>query len=447
MPRSRQWGSTLATIALALLYALAFEHAYASYINPVYEYGHYYYFPVPLALSVATYLFLLAPCLFYRKTEAPSAYGIGLLYTLCYVPTQLIMLFNWNRDAAELLVVQASLAASMSVFMAFAAAGWRPAARQVSVTRLKPIMGLLMAVSLVLLVWTYRNHMRFVGFDDVYDLRFETNEIDTGPLVDYFVSWLSYCFLPFYLARGILNKRVWDVVLAISAAVLIYTSTGAKAMILMPPIMLIMHTLMRAREKFLPVLLIVLTLALIIVTDLLADDGIGFWVKFIFLLRTLCAGGWANFVYYDYFTQNGLTYYSHISVINTLTDAYPYGKYSLGQTIGLHYSGSELANYNANFWASDGFAALGLAGIPLITLAVFAVFFIINRVSSNYPARFVALWLSGFWLGMLNLPLSTALMSAGGGLTVLLLWFAARPAPRHTAPPIEPAVDNPPRST
>ena len=426
MARSRQWWGTLATCALALVYALSFEHAYAAYINPVYEYGHYYYYPAPLALSIASYVFLIAPCLFYRRTEAPSAYGIALLYTLCYVPTQLIMLFNWTREPGELLLVQASLAASMSVFMACTAAGWRPPLRQIPVARLGPIMAAMMVVSLVLLVWTYRDHMRFVGFDDVYDLRFETNAIDTGPVVDYFVSWLSYCFLPFYLARGIVNKRIWDIVLAIVASVLIYTSTGAKAMILMPPIMLVMHALMRAREKFLPVLLAVLIVALFIVTDVLPEDGLGFWVKFIFLLRILCAGGWANFVYYDYFTQSGLTYYSHIGIVNAVTGAYPYGKYSLGQTIGIQYSGTELANYNANFWASDGFAALGLAGIPLITLAAAGVFFMINRVSSRYSPGFVALWLSGFWLGMLNLPLSTALVSAGGGLTVLLLWFTAR---------------------
>jgi hypothetical protein len=428
------------TCLLALLYGLAFENAYVGYINPVYEYGHYYYFPPTLGLWVACYAFIVAPCLLMRWTDATSSYGIALFYTLCYVPTQLIMLFNWNRDAGELLLVQASLAGSMAVFMAFASAGWRPVAEPVPIKRLAPIMAVLMAISMALLIWTYRDYMRFVGFADVYDLRFETNEIDAGPLVDYLVSWLSYCFLPFYLARGILNKRMRDVALAIVAALLIYSSTGAKAMILMPPIMLFMYGLMRAGRHFLPAVLAVMTAALFFVTELLPDDGIGFWVKFIFLLRTLCAGGWANFVYYEYFPQHGYTYYSHIGAVNKLTDAYPYGQYSLGQTIGLEYSGSELANYNANFWASDGFAALGLVGIPVITVVALFVFFAINRISSRYSSRFVALWLSGFWLGLLNLPLTTALVSAGGALTLLLLWFAARRTPKAAGLPSPPAA-------
>lgn len=433
MSRSQQWWDTPGKLVLALLYALAFEHSYASFISPVYEYSHYYYFPAPLPLSIATYFLVILPCLFSRWTEAPSALGISLFYALCYVPTQLIMLFNWNRGAAELLVVQASLAASMSIFMACGAAGWRPAVEAVPLKRLGPVMMVMTAFSLILLVWTYRDHMRFVGFDAVYDLRFETNEIEAGVIVDYFVSWLSYCFLPFYLARGIWNKRVMDIVVALTAALLLYTSSGAKAMILMAPIMLILHWLMNARERFLPALLALLTVAVVFVTDYMSSDGIGYWVKFVFLLRTLCAGGWASFVYYDYFTQNGLTYYSHIGVVNKLTDAYPYGKYSLGQVIGVEYSGSDLANFNANFWASDGFAALGLAGIPVVTAVALIVYFAINRISSGYSPRFVGLWLTGFWLGLLNLPLPTSLVSAGGALTLLLLWYAARAKPSSVA--------------
>jgi hypothetical protein len=90
--------------------------------------------------------------------------------------------------------------------------------------------------------------------------------------------------------------------------------------------------------------------------------------------------------------------------------------------IGLEYSGSELANFNANFWASDAFAALGLAGVPLATGAMCAVFYLINKISRGFSPRFVALWLTGFWLAVLNVPLSTAVLSGGGALTMLLLW-------------------------
>ena len=129
--------------------------------------------------------------------------------------------------------------------------------------------------------------------------------------------------------------------------------------------------------------------------------------------------------YYEYFSNNGFTYYSHIGAVNALTGAYPYD-YALGQLIGLEYSGSAEANFNGNFWASDGFAALGVLGVPVVTIALAFVFIWINRIASAYSARFVFLWLSGFWLALLNVPLSTALLSGGGLVTIGLLWLFDR---------------------
>jgi len=96
----RQWAGVALSCTLALVYALSFGHAYTSYISPVYEYAHYRYFPASLSMTLAAYVFAVMPCLFMRWTEAPSSFGISLLYTLCCVPTQLMMLFNWNRDSA-----------------------------------------------------------------------------------------------------------------------------------------------------------------------------------------------------------------------------------------------------------------------------------------------------------------------------------------------------------
>jgi len=139
-------------------------------------------------------------------------------------------------------------------------------------------------------------------------------------------------------------------------------------------------------------------------------------------MRTLATGGWTVSLYYEYFTANGYTYFSHIRIVDFFTHWYPYGGRSLGQIIGLEYSGSDLANFNANFWASDGFAAWGLWGIPVVTSALAAFFVLLNRIASYYETRFVALWMTGFWLALLNLPLSTAILSGGGGLVVLFLW-------------------------
>jgi hypothetical protein len=408
----------------ALAHALAFHAGYLFYIHPMFEYAHYNYYPVALLQLLLTYGFILVPLVGYRFSAAPAAYGAALIYALCYVPAQLVVLFNWNRGEPELLAMQASLAGSMLCLFLSAPLGWRTVSTMATERRIRPWVAALTFISIGILIFAYGSHMRIVSFADVYDLRSQTNQVQLGALSLYLLSWLSYCFLPFFFARGILRRSPADVSIGLIGCVLIYASSGSKAAILLPFIMLGMVWLINAGSQFLLKLLVVLACATYFVTMILPLEFPWIWAKSILLVRLLGTGGWTISVYYEHFTRHGLTYYSHIGPVNTVTQAYPYDDLLLGQVIGLEYSGTEAANFNANFWASDGFAALGLAGIPVVTFFLVIVFFAINRASLGYSSKFVVLWLAGFWLALLNIPLSTALLSAGGGVTLFLLWIA-----------------------
>jgi hypothetical protein len=424
-------------LPLGLLYAAVFHYAYKTYVNPVFEYAHYDYFAPSFSGLAYTYLLVAAPLIAHRRSDAPASYGAALIYAICYVPAQLMMLFTWQGQPGELALIQASLAGSMAVLFLASLVGTNHQRPPQAEGQLALPLHFLTLAALSVLVVVYRDHMRLVGFADVYDLRFETAGIEVDPVVDYMVVWLSYCFVPFYMARGILRKRPAAVGWALLASVLIYATTGSKAAILTPAIMYGLYLLIRSGNQFLVKLLASLTVGMLLIVQLIPDEGVLLWVKSILLVRILGTGGWTMATYYDYFSTNGFTYYTHIGPINALTDAYPYGEYSLGQLIGLKYSGSVEANFNANFWASDAFAALGIPGVPLVTAVLSAVFYFINRLASGYPSRFVALWLSGFWLALLNVPLSTAFISGGGALTLLLLWLARRPAKSPATPPVQ----------
>lgn len=418
----------------ALIYGVVFQYAYIAYINPVFEYASYLYFTPAVASLLLTYMFVAAPVVAYRASPAPAAYGTALIFALCYVPAQLILLFNWQRADDELVLLQASVAASMAILLRASALGTNSTVTPFRANqRLSAIVGGLTAVSIVVFVFNYYQHMRLVSFEDVYELRFEANQIDKGTFVNYLTAWLSYCFLPFYFAQGVLRKNLIDICVALLGSVLIYAATGSKAAILMGFIIYALHLLFGSGKNFLFRLLTALVVAVALTVSLLPDDGLLLWVKSILLVRVLGTSGWTMSTYYDYFTTNGFTFYTHIGPVNALTGAYPYGEYSLGQIIGLQYSGSAEANFNANFWASDAFAALGIAGVPVVTAVLCAVFFIINRAAKGYSTQFVVLWLSGFWLALLNLPLSVALLTGGGLMTVLLLWVAS--------PLAQPSVD------
>lgn len=419
-----------------LAYALAFHFSYISYINPNFEYAYFLYTTPSLENILITYSLILFPIFGYKTSSSPASYGAALIFSLCYIPAILVMLFMWSKSNFELILIQTCLAISMFFLLLFSSYGWNANQKDngklliSSKDKVSKIIAILTISSLLLLIINYHQYMRLVTFNDVYDIRSESSTIDIGLLSGYSIMWLNYSLLPFYLAKGIIEKNYIALAIVLIGCLLIYMATGAKAAILMPIIIYIMHSIRGLNRVFLFKLLVGLCIIILCIT-LAKDIPLVRWALAILLIRVLAVGGWTITTYYEYFTTYGYTYYTHISPIKALTDAYPYGQYSLGQVIGIEYSGSAEANWNANFWASDAIAALGIPGIPVVTIALSIVFYLINKISNNFSSNFISLWLSGFWLALLNIPLSTALLSGGGLMTIVLLWITS-----HSTKPV-----------
>ena len=101
------------------------------------------------------------------------------------------------------------------------------------------------------------------------------------------------------------------------------------------------------------------------------------------------------------------------------------GDLQLGQVIASAY-GSPGANFNAGFWASDGFAAFGIFGIFIVTIFITKLFHLINFLTISVPSQFTVTWMTGFFISLLNTPLATALLSGGGILILISYWLIAR---------------------
>jgi hypothetical protein len=410
------------TLLAALLHIFAFDVAYRYSVHPIFDYAGYAVNPSTPAQQLLTWALALAPVIVWRRSTSPASVGASLIYSLAYVPIIIMLLHMWQRDAFELVVLQASIAASMATLFLVAPRGHRPG--EGLGERIHVPIEVLTTVAVCVVAFTYREHLRFVSFEDVYDLRAESSEVGQGSAVVYLVMWLPYALLPFHIVRWLSLRRPIDLVLGLVASLIIYMATASKAALLTPGIMIALNHVVRAGPDVLRALLVRLAAAQAAIVVLIPDEGLLFWLKSILLVRILGTSGWTASTYYEYFTTREFTFYTHIGPLNAIVQAYPYGEKSLGQLIGNEHSADELANFNAGFWASDGIAAMGIAGIPVVTVAVAAVLFTINRVSAGFSPRFVAVWLAGFWLAMLNLPLTTALLSGGGGLIMALLWLS-----------------------
>lgn len=405
----------------AALYIKAVHYAYVSYINPNFEYAHYIYIEPHIFALTSTYFLCWIVLLFYRNTSHPAQAAAALIYALCYVPIQLSLLFTVDREYSSLVIPQSFLAISMAAIFFFAHSGPITRGRTIeNFSAFDKFFGAITVIAIFLVVLINRDHMRLVSFTEVYDLRSAAAEESQNFFVGYLSSWLSYCFISYFFARGIVQKKWMYTALGIAGSVVLYMATGAKASILLLPMTIGMVALWRNGIGFLFRILLALIATVAAITLILPDDGVFLWAKSIILIRILGTSGWSASKYLEYFDLVGHTYYTHISPINFIFGGYPFGEYSLGQMIGLQYSGSAEANFNASFWASDGFAAIGTFGILIITIPLAALMYSINFSMRFIDSRFSIAWLTGYLVAMLNVPFMTAMISGGGAIILMM---------------------------
>ncbi len=84
----------------------------------------------------------------------------------------------------------------------------------------------------------------------------------------------------------------------------------------------------------------------------------------------------------------------------------------------------ELGNYNASLFATEGIASVGTLFAPVSVFACGLAIALANRLSSGLPPRLILISAAVMPQIVLNVPLTTALLSYGGAM-LFLLWYLA----------------------
>jgi hypothetical protein len=133
------------------------------------------------------------------------------------------------------------------------------------------------------------------------------------------------------------------------------------------------------------------------------------------MLRTTCVSGWLSQLYIHFFTNNPYTYYSHINIVNAITNSYPYSE-PLGVVVAR---GSQ--NANANFFLTDGLAADGILGVIIICIFFLIILQVINSLSYRYKRTDLFIVFLPTLSYLLNTSLFTTLLSNGLFVLILIL--------------------------
>ena len=257
-------------------------------------------------------------------------------------------------------------------------------------------------------------NFRVVSLENMYAYR---EKLHAPTPINYLIHIVSDALLPFAFAGFVARKAPWRAAAILVLLLLCYPITLMKTALFAPFWLiaaLVFSTIFETRITAVLLLLgpILAGLALII----LFKTNSSFMFSTI-NFRMIAIPSVAMDVYNDFFARHELTHFCQISFLKPIMPC-PYQE-QLSVVMKRAYG---LGNFNASLFATEGIASVGLFFAPLATFLCGLVIALGNRLSAGLPSRFILI--SGALLPqiLLNVPLTTALLTHGAGI-LFLLWY------------------------
>ncbi|WP_297218896.1 hypothetical protein [uncultured Prevotella sp.] len=411
-------------LMLACIYALAYDFMYENFVYKLFSYiGNIDYVEIGIENRVLWILLSVLPFAAYRGLTKLSSFFSLFLYLFVYLPFIHAIFVAYN--ISQLQIYSYSLAMMVIMISLFKLGGEWTLLRDIVV---KPQISL-RTIEIITLVLTLlyvaiaHSSMHFVNIftqsGDMYAYREQNSEVESLGGIAYVQGWLFGAFYPFLLVSYLKMKRRKMALLPLIGYFLLFAVDMQKMTFLMPFALIFMYYVISLNEEkicnYLHSFMMVCILIISLVLYIFQDDEIVFTLAAIVLLRTVCVAGWLTQFYIHFFNENPYTYYSHINIVNYITESYPYTE-PLGKVVAY---GSQ--NANANFFLTDGVAACGLVGIVMIGLFFATILMFINSISARYKKSDMFIMFMPTIAYFLNASIFTTLLSSGLFILIILV--------------------------
>lgn len=414
--------SVILNIISSIIYTTVFLLVYRYFLFAKFAYFGYELNNLTFTNALLTIVISIIPSAFHFRVKNITGFFAVMIYIIVYIPTIVVLVLSGLVIEQIKWTYIIVFFISMITFFLAERINPIPKIKITSIKKFRFSTVLLVTLALVLYVLlVYRNNFKIVSYENIYNLREANSAVAKGnALAGYLILWLTYCFLPLSLIFGLIQKRKIPVILAITGHIIIFGCTASKASFFMPVIIFSFYLLFKkfTIEKTLFNLNISLSIISVIIL-LLSPIRIFFLISSLLFMRTTALAGLLNVQYLNFFEENKHTFYSHINFVNKLTKSYPYGNEPLGKVVGYDFYQSGI-NANANFWATDGIASIGPAGIFIITLIVILFLNLVNRLIPE-KSMFVYLSFVPSSFALLNVSFFTALNSCGIIFLIIIL--------------------------
>jgi hypothetical protein len=419
---SRQFTRERFGLALLIFFYVVICCLSLVYVTELYSMFHLLSYPAGFGLpgAVVVVAALTPVLLVFAFAEFSFGYFVGFYFSTMIVGYLWLNFFsdlNYNRQLAGL-----SAATSLVGFLLPALFISSPI-RQIGTLSQRAFDRLLMLMFLLCLVTVAIGasyNFRFAYPGDVSNLR--TDSFPT--ILSYLIGITSSSLLPFLFACFLVRKDRWLAGAAMVLLLLYYPIAMSKTAFFAPAWLVLMVALSRMFNARLAVVLSLLlpTLAGVVLIALFRDDVVSSQVAVPYFytvnFRMIAIPSIAMDIYNDFFSRHELTYFCQIRVLKSIISC-PYQDQLSVVMLNNYPVGG---NFNASLFATEGIASVGLLLAPVSVFAGGLIVALANRLSAGLPPSFVLV--SGAILAqiLLNVPLSTVLLSHGAGI-LFLLWY------------------------
>jgi hypothetical protein len=390
-------------------------------------FGHFLY-PVPgIEVSAKTEwpAFIAAPAFavlgiyILRRQQFSFAY-VCSVYFFCVVLGYLwINPFSklpYNHPAA---LVSAFLSGA-AILITMACSGRLPAVR-LSFTVADRLPYVILAIGAVTAAAALRYHFNLVSLTDIYAFR---DGLDFPTPLRYANGIVQSTLLPFAFACFVERRRPIPAIMALILLAAFYPATLTKFAAFAPLWLLFLLALQRFSKPENAVILSVLLPIIIGLATLPIESGLHHEVYRVFGLINFRMFGIASIsmeVYNAFFFNHEPTHFCQIGFIRNIIGC-PYDP-QLGVELAKAY---DLGNFNASLLSTEGIASVGTEWAPFTVLVSGIILAFGSAMASHLPPRFVLLSSGIIVQQIINVPLSTALLSHGAALLFLLWWLTPK---------------------
>ena len=401
--------SVLVLIYLALLCASLV--VVSEDVNPAFHIGYNRQFLAAASISVAA-----LGCCFQLFSIARFSFGYLVSFYMLSIIAGYLWLSFFTPLRYDLTIARWSAALSLIAFLIpamFVTKAFTPRFT-LTVRRIDQVVYGVLIVAALTVAYASSFDFHLIGFIEGEALRSQFQ----------YPAWLNYTIgasvsaaLPFSYAWAVHRRRYGLAAIALSIGASFYPVTLNKLTLFAPLWLIGLTVLLKFFSVRLCVILslfIPLALGLIIKTFDASDVSLPFRLVN-FRMIAIPASGLDH--YNHFFSNHPLTHFCQIQIVGRLFDCLLPSQ--IGVSLAAQYA---TGNYNASLFATEGIASVGPYFAPIAALLCGLVIAVGNKASAGLNHKLV--FLSGSILAqvLMNVPLSTAILSHGA-VILFALWF------------------------